>query len=70
MDAKPRPYRLIFKHVTTNNKIKVTLVESETNCEPVRQLLRTFVNWHFGRHVEDKALISEYFDKAAFEKEL
>jgi len=53
-----------------DHPVSITLVESETNCEPVRQLLRTFVKWHFGRHLEDKDLISEYFDKSEYEKEI
>lgn len=31
---------------------------------------QSFVRWHFDRHVEDKDLITEYFDNASFEKEL
>jgi putative acetyltransferase len=56
--------------LTIDNKINITLVESGTNCEPIRQLLRTFVKWHFERHVDEKDLISEYFDKLDYEKEL
>ena len=53
-----------------DKQIDISLVESELDCEPVRNLLRTFVNWHFERHLEDKDLISEYFDKAEYEKEI
>jgi hypothetical protein len=38
--------------------------------EQVRQLIRSFVAWHRERHVQDLALIDEYFDAAAFEAEL
>ena len=38
--------------------------------DQVRQLIRSFVAWHRERHVEDLALIDEYFDAAAFEAEL
>jgi GNAT superfamily N-acetyltransferase len=38
--------------------------------DEVRALMRAFVAWHRERHVEDLALIDEYFDQKEFEDEL
>jgi len=38
--------------------------------DQVRALMRSFVDWHRKRHVEDIALIDRYFDAAEFEEEL
>lgn len=40
------------------------------DLECVRGLFRAFVAWHRERHVSDRALIDEYFDAGAFEREL
>ncbi len=44
--------------------------ETTTELDDVRALMRAFVAWHRERHVEDLALIDEYFDKNEFEEEL
>jgi GNAT superfamily N-acetyltransferase len=56
--------------MTIDKQIKISLLIHETDCEPVRQLLRSFVRWHLDRHVEDQNLINQYFDRESFEKEL
>lgn len=56
--------------MTTTSQLQVIDITDPSSAEPVRDLLRTFVQWHFERHTEDKDLISEYFDKASFDKEL
>ncbi len=38
--------------------------------DQVRGLMRAFINWHRQRHLHDIALIDEYFDEVAFDKEL
>lgn len=38
--------------------------------EQVRHLMRSFVDWHRQRHVEDLQLIDAYFDASDFEEEL
>jgi putative acetyltransferase len=38
--------------------------------EQVRALMRAFVDWHRERHIEDHALIDEYFNFKDFEEEL
>jgi GNAT superfamily N-acetyltransferase len=43
---------------------------SVEQLDHVRGLMRAFVAWHRGRHVDDLHLIDEYFDGAAFEAEL
>lgn len=43
---------------------------SQQQLDQVRRLIREFVAWHRQRHVEDIALIDEYFDAKAFEEEL
>ena len=50
----------------------ITVKRPETTAEldDVRALMRAFVAWHRGRHVEDLALIDEYFDQNEFEEEL
>jgi putative acetyltransferase len=50
----------------------VTVRRPETTAEldHVRALMRAFVAWHRERHVEDLALIDEYFDQNEFEDEL
>jgi GNAT superfamily N-acetyltransferase len=44
--------------------------ETTTELDDVRALMRAFVAWHRERHVEDLALIDEYFDKNEFDEEL
>jgi GNAT superfamily N-acetyltransferase len=53
-----------------SNSIKILNAVSEDHLEQVRNLITTFVKWHLNRHVEDTALINEYFDPKDFEKEL
>jgi GNAT superfamily N-acetyltransferase len=50
----------------------ITVMRPETSAEldDVRALMRAFVAWHRERHVEDLALIDEYFDQKEFEDEL
>jgi hypothetical protein len=50
----------------------ITVMRPETTAalDDVRALMRAFVAWHRERHVEDLALIDEYFDKKEFEDEL
>jgi GNAT superfamily N-acetyltransferase len=50
----------------------ITVMRPETTAEldDVRALMRAFVAWHRDRHVEDLALIDEYFDTDEFEDEL
>jgi putative acetyltransferase len=50
----------------------ITVKHPETTAEldDVRALMRAFVAWHRERHVEDLALIDEYFDQNEFEAEL
>ena len=50
----------------------ITVKRPETTAEldDIRALMRAFVAWHRERHVEDLALIDEYFDQNEFENEL
>jgi GNAT superfamily N-acetyltransferase len=50
----------------------IQIIEATTaqQLDEVRQLMRTFVDWHKARHQQDVDLIDEYFDPAAFEAEL
>jgi GNAT superfamily N-acetyltransferase len=50
----------------------MTVKRPETTAEldDVRALMRAFVAWHRERHVEDLALIDQYFDQNEFEGEL
>jgi len=52
--------------------MKLTVVDATTQAQldHVRELVRSFVAWHRERHVQDLALIDQYFDAAAFESEL
>ena len=50
--------------------ITVSRPETTAELDDVRALMRTFVAWHRERHVEDLALIDEYFDQNEFEDEL
>jgi GNAT superfamily N-acetyltransferase len=50
--------------------ITVKRPETAAEIEAARALMRAFVAWHRERHVEDLALINEYFDQAALEEEL
>jgi len=50
--------------------IEVLTPRSLDQLDQVRALIRSFVAWHRGRHVQDLRLIDEYFDAAAFEDEL
>jgi ribosomal protein S18 acetylase RimI-like enzyme len=43
---------------------------TKAELDDVRALMRTFVDWHRRRHVEDIDLIDRYFDAADFEHEL
>ncbi len=56
--------------MTDNKNIKILDVVSPEHCDHVRKLIRQFVTWHRTRHVDDIALINEYFDEHAFEEEL
>jgi GNAT superfamily N-acetyltransferase len=44
--------------------------ETTAELDDVRALMRALVAWHRDRHVEDLALIDEYFDTNEFEDEL
>ena len=44
--------------------------ETTAELDQVRALMRAFVGWHRERHVEDLALIDQYFDQKEFEDEL
>ena len=51
----------------------MTLIVAPTTTlqlDQVRELMRTFVDWHRKRHFQDISLIDEYFDSVAFDKEL
>jgi GNAT superfamily N-acetyltransferase len=50
--------------------IRVMRPETTAELDDVRALMRAFVAWHRDRHVEDLALIDEYFDTDEFEDEL
>ena len=50
--------------------ITVRCPETPAELDDVRALMRAFVGWHRERHVEDLALIDEYFDQSEFEDEL
>jgi putative acetyltransferase len=50
--------------------IRVKHPTSTAELDEVRALMRAFVAWHRERHVEDLALIDEYFDRNEFENEL
>lgn len=50
--------------------ITVRRPETAAELDDVRALMRAFVAWHRERHVEDMALIDEYFDQNEFEEEL
>jgi putative acetyltransferase len=43
---------------------------NQEELDHVRKLIRGFVSWHRNRHLEDIALIDEYFDADVFEEEL
>jgi hypothetical protein len=53
-----------------SNSIKILNVISNEHLYHVRNLINAFLKWHLNRHVEDIALINEYFDPRDFEKEL
>lgn len=36
-------------------EIKVIVIDSIADAEPVRELMRNFVRWHLEQHVEDKS---------------
>jgi putative acetyltransferase len=50
--------------------ISVKRPETTAELDHVRALMRAFVAWHRERHVEDLALIDEYFDQNEFDEEL
>ena len=50
--------------------ITVRRPETTAELDDVRALMRAFVAWHRERHIEDLALIDEYFDQNEFEDEL
>jgi GNAT superfamily N-acetyltransferase len=50
--------------------ISVRRPETTAELDQVRALMRAFVAWHRERHVEDLALIEQYFDQNEFEHEL
>jgi len=50
--------------------ISVRRPETTAELDDVRALMRAFVAWHRERHVQDLALIDEYFDQNEFEDEL
>lgn len=50
--------------------LRVAPPSGEAELDDVRALMRAFVDWHRGRHVDDLELIDRYFDATAFEEEL
>lgn len=50
--------------------VHVRVADTASYLHAVRTLMRAFIAWHRERHVEDLALIDEYFDEAEFEAEL
>jgi GNAT superfamily N-acetyltransferase len=50
--------------------IHVADASTPKQMEAVREIMRSFVAWHRERHVQDRKLIDEYFDAAAFDDEL
>jgi GNAT superfamily N-acetyltransferase len=56
--------------VNKTGNIEILCPVSKEQLDEVRNLIRSFVNWHRQRHQEDIELIDEYFDTKAFEEEL
>jgi ribosomal protein S18 acetylase RimI-like enzyme len=50
--------------------IDITDASTPIQLDAVRELMRSFIAWHRERHVQDRQLIDEYFDAAAFDEEL
>lgn len=50
--------------------LQVRTPASELELEQVRTLMRAFTAWHRARHQQDRELIDQYFDAAAFDEEL
>ena len=50
--------------------IEVKVPATTLELDQVRALMRAFVDWHRSRHEQDRHLIEQYFDGAAFEQEL
>jgi putative acetyltransferase len=50
--------------------VQVLVPSTTEQLDHVRDLMRSFIAWHRGRHQQDLALIDAYFDPAAFEAEL
>ena len=50
--------------------LKISNVNTPEQIKQVCAIMRTFVDWHRQRHIEDRRLIDQYFDAKAFEKEL
>ena len=50
--------------------ITVDVANGPGDLDEVRALMRVFVAWHRERHIQDVALIDEYFDPTVFGEEL
>jgi putative acetyltransferase len=50
--------------------VHVVQATSTPELDAVRSLMRSFVDWHRERHIEDIELIDSYFDAAQFDAEL
>jgi putative acetyltransferase len=61
-----------FRLTTSRKRSLINITEASTplQLDAVRKLMRSFIAWHRGRHVQDLQLIDEYFDAAAFDEEL
>ena len=55
---------------STPPRIDILNATNRYQLDSVRNLIRTFVEWHRQRDFEDLALIDQYFDAKAFEEEL
>jgi putative acetyltransferase len=50
--------------------VRVVQATTVLELDAVRHLMRSFVEWHRQRHIEDLDLIDRYFDAAKFDAEL
>jgi putative acetyltransferase len=50
--------------------IKISQATTSVQLDAVRSLMRAFVDWHYSRHGEYRALINQYFNPEKFEIEL
>jgi ribosomal protein S18 acetylase RimI-like enzyme len=64
----PPPWQ--FNPKETFMDISIQVPRTTAQLDEVRGLMRSFISWHRQRHGEDLHLVDQYFDSAAFEKEL